>query len=77
MTTPTNATDNSITVRAHQGETLDAMAYRVLGNTSGHVEATLNANPGLARWAAALPEGHPVRLVKATQTQKPLTYLWT
>jgi phage tail protein X len=70
------ATTASAAVRAHQHETLDALAWRRLGATAGHVEATLAANPGLARLAADLPEGHSVRLVKAPEPQRPLVYLW-
>lgn len=40
MTAPTV---QSMTVRAHQHETLDALAWRQLGSTAGHVEATLAA----------------------------------
>lgn len=73
----TTVTAQSITVRAHAHETLDAMAWRVLGSTAGHVEATINANPGLAKIAADLPEGHPVRLIKAPEPKRALTYLWS
>lgn len=66
----------SATVRAHAHETLDALAWRHLGATGGHVEATLAANPGLAKLAADLPEGQPVRLVKAPQPARQLVYLW-
>jgi len=66
----------SATVRAHAHETLDALAWRHLGATAGHVEATLNANPGLAKLAADLPKGHAVRLVKAAEPKRPMVYLW-
>ncbi len=72
MTTP-----QSVTVRAHQHETLDALAWRKLGATAGHVEATLAANPGLAKVAADIPEGQAVRLVKAPEKERPTVYLWT
>ncbi|WP_287806178.1 tail protein X [Diaphorobacter sp.] len=68
--------ENTATVRAHQHETLDALAWRRLGATAGHVEATLAANPGLARIATDLPEGQPVRLVKAPEPKRPMVYLW-
>lgn len=66
----------AITVRAHQHETLDALAWRHLGATAGHVEATLAANPGLAKAAADLPEGQAVRLVKAPEPGRRMVYLW-
>lgn len=75
-TTPTPPATPSATVRAHAHETLDGLAWRQLGATAGHVEATLAANPGLARLATDLPEGHPVRLVKAPQPPRQLVYLW-
>ena len=70
------STAQSVTVRAHQHETLDALAWRKLGATAGHVEATLAANPGLAKVAADMPEGQAVRLVKAPEPQRPTVYLW-
>lgn len=74
MSTATTA--QSVTVRAHQHETLDALAWRQLGATAGHVEATLAANPGLAKLAAELPEGQAVRLVKAPEPVRQTVYLW-
>lgn len=71
------STAKSVTVRAHQHETLDALAWRKLGATAGHVEATLAANPGLAKLAADIPEGLAVRLVKAPEAARPTVYLWT
>lgn len=68
--------EQSITVRAQAHETLDALAWRRLGATAGHVEATLQANPGLARQAADLNEGQAVRLVQATQPERAMVYLW-
>jgi phage tail protein X len=67
---------NSVTVRAHQHETLDGLAWRQLGSTAGHVEATLAANPGLAKLAADLPEGRAVRLVNAPEPERAMVYLW-
>lgn len=66
----------STIVRAHQHEVLDALLWRTVGSTAGSVEATLEANPGLARIAADLPEGHPVRVVKAPEPVKEMVYLW-
>ncbi|RYF65692.1 MAG: phage tail protein [Comamonadaceae bacterium] len=70
------STAQSVTVRAHAHETLDSLAWRQLGATAGHVEATLAANPGLAKQAADLNEGQAVRLVKAPEPKRPMVYLW-
>ncbi|UYL85409.1 tail protein X [Acidovorax phage Alfacinha1] len=70
------STEQGVTVRAHAHETLDALAWRQLGSTAGHVEATLAANPGLAKLAAELPEGQAVRLVKAPAPTRQLVNLW-
>lgn len=73
-TTTTDAT--SATVRAHQHEVLDELLWRTTGQTAGNLEATLNANPGLAKLAADLPQGHPVRVVQAPAISKETVYLW-
>lgn len=49
-------------VRAHQGETLDALCQRVLGSTAGVTEQTLALNPGLADLGPVLPHGTLVAL---------------
>jgi phage tail protein X len=50
------------TATAHQGETLDAICWRVLGTTAGGVvEAALDLNPGLAA-TAQIAEGTAVIL---------------
>ncbi|WP_442866999.1 tail protein X [Acidovorax sp. GBBC 3334] len=69
-------TDAPMQAQAQQHETLDALAWRHLGATAGHVEATLAANPGLARIAADLPAGHPVQLVRAPAPTRKLIQLW-
>lgn len=66
----------AITVRAQAHDTLDALAWRHLGATAGHVEATLAANPSLAQVAADLPEGLAVRLVRAPEPGRRMVYLW-
>lgn len=73
-----SSADNSqsATVIAHQHELLDALLWRTLGSTAGHLEATLNANPGLAKIAADLPEGEPVRIVQSAEPVRELVYLW-
>ncbi|MFM9269970.1 tail protein X [Halomonas elongata] len=49
-------------VRAHQGETLDRLCYRVLGRTAGVTEQALELNPGLAELGPELPHGTLVML---------------
>ncbi len=49
-------------ITAQQGETLDALCYRVKQHTTGLVEATLKANPGLAEYGPILPHGLTVHL---------------
>ena len=66
----------SIVVRARQNEMLDALVWRKLGSTAGHVEATLDANPGLAKLGPHLPSGTPVRLVKAPPAPRETINLW-
>ncbi|MGO1068414.1 tail protein X [Lysobacter sp. CA199] len=64
---------------AAQGETLDALCWRVLGRTAGVVEAAIAANPGLADLGPVLPHGTPVDLpdpVARTPQTRPLIQLW-
>ncbi|MDR0182400.1 tail protein X [Lysobacter arvi] len=49
-------------VFANQGDTLDLLCWRHLGETDGVVEAALALNPGLAELGAVLPIGTPVDL---------------
>lgn len=69
-------TQRGLVTRARQNEMLDALALRKLGATAGHVEATLAANPGLAKLGPHLPMGQPVRLVKGQEPNKETVYLW-
>lgn len=67
-------------VRAHQGETLDALLYRVYGKTAAVTEKTLQLNPGLADQGPVLREGTPVTLPpppEIRETKKPKIQLWT
>ncbi|MBS0501105.1 MAG: tail protein X [Proteobacteria bacterium] len=73
MATTSNAT---VTVRANEHDTLDALCHRHLGRTAGTVEATLAATPGLARRAADLGAGEPVTLVAAPVQPRNLIQLW-
>ncbi|QKM53273.1 tail protein X [Burkholderia glumae] len=49
-------------VRALQGETIDALCWRVLGRTRGVVEAVLDLNRDLALYGPILPHGLLVEL---------------
>ncbi|AJY18428.1 tail protein X [Burkholderia multivorans] len=49
-------------VRALQGETVDALCWRVLGRTRGVVEAVLELNRDLAQYGPILPHGLLVEL---------------
>ena len=64
-------------VTALQGDSVDSLCYRHLG-TSDAVEATLEANPGLAALGAILPMGTVVALPDAVQSTptKTLIQLW-
>ena len=55
-------------VIAQQGDTVDSLCHRHLGRTSGIVEATLEANPGLAALGAVLPMGTAVELPDSVAT---------
>lgn len=63
-------------VIALQGETLDALCFRVYGNTSG-VEQVLEANPGLCEHGPLLPMGTPVRLPNIqSQPTRAVVNIW-
>jgi len=59
-------------------ESLDALVWRAVAGASGTVEAVLDANPGLAALAAALPEGHAVTIPATAPAAEtlPLVNLW-
>jgi len=69
-------TQPTLPVRALQHDCLDALCWRHLGRTAGVVEATLDANPGLARLAADLPAGHLVHLLAPPTAARALIQLW-
>lgn len=50
----------SLRVTAQAGEALDELVFRAVGVTAGAVEATLEANRGLAELGPTLPEGTAV-----------------
>lgn len=52
-------------VRAHQGDTADALCWRHYGRTAGVTEALFAANPGLADHGPQLPQGLLVELPEA------------
>lgn len=69
----------AITVSAMAGETLSNLVWRTLGRSRGAVEQVLEANPGLATVAHALPEGTVVTIPPAADapTARPGTVkLW-
>lgn len=70
----------SITVIAEDREPLDRLIWRVLGRTSGAFEQVLLANPGVAAFADALPQGAEVRIDLALGARParsaPLIQLW-
>jgi phage tail protein X len=66
------------TIRATQGDTLDAICWRYYGRTAGVVEQVLEANPGLASLGPVLPMGTLVRMpaVAAQAAQRDVVNLW-
>jgi phage tail protein X len=54
-------------VYARQGDTVDSLCYRETGRTQGIVEATLEANAGLADHGPVLPHGLAVDLPDLTE----------
>lgn len=69
-----------LSATAHQGDTLDALCWRVLGTTAGGVvEAALDLNRNLADAGAVLAEGQGVilpDLVPATILTRETVNLW-
>jgi len=65
-------------LRAQQGDTVDAICWRHYGRTAGVVEQVLDANPGLADLGPVIPLGTQVQLpeqaVRAEQRQ--VVNLW-
>ena len=58
---------------AQQGETLDAICWRVLGRTEGVTEQAYDLNPHLAALGPVLPGGTRVTLPEtATATATPV-----
>lgn len=65
-------------VYADQGDTVDAICWRVYGRTAGVTEAVLTANPGLAEFGAVLPHGTLVTLPDVTPQapEREMVNLW-
>jgi phage tail protein X len=66
-------------VRAHQGDTVDALCWRHLGRTAGMVEVVYELNPGLADRGPVLPIGLEVTMPDEpanTTPTAPLLQLW-
>lgn len=64
---------------AQDGETLDAICWRVLGRTRDVTEQALELNRDLAALGARLPGGTPVALPEpaaAAQTRRATVKLW-
>jgi len=49
-------------LRAQQGDTVDALCWRHYGRTAGVVEQVLDANPGLADHGPVIPNGTLITL---------------
>ena len=64
-------------VIAQQGDSVDSLCWRHLGSTAA-VEATLDANPGLAAKGTILPMGTAVTLPDTTSASatQPIIQLW-
>lgn len=62
---------------AFEGEAIDQLCRRAYGTEAGHVEAVLDANPGLAALPKRLPAGTAVRVPDVVaQSPDPVVKLW-
>lgn len=69
----------TFTATAQQGETVDALVWRMLGAGSGIVEQVFALNRDLADIGPVLPEGHVVTLPVPTAGSVPereIVKLW-
>lgn len=68
----------TVTVRAHQNDTVDNLCWRYYGRTAGVTEAVLEANPGLADNGPILPQGLIVNMPEAQTSapQRQMVHLW-
>lgn len=63
---------DTITATAQQGEVVDALVFRILGQTAGAVEKVLSLNRGIADAGAFLTEGQVVILPNLTAKAVPV-----
>ena len=65
-------------VRAQQGDTVDAICWRHYGRTAGVVEQVLDANPGLADLGPVIPNGTLITLPDAAPQaeRRQMVNLW-
>ncbi|MDR5883603.1 tail protein X [Caballeronia sp. LZ032] len=65
-------------VTTQQGDTVDALCWRVYGRTDGTVEAVLEANAGLADLGLVLPLGTVVDMpeLSTVESTTPLLQLF-
>lgn len=71
---------DTFTATAQQGETLDALCWRVLGQTAFVVEQALELNRDLAEQGAFLVEGQEIILPVLMPAQVPenkIVQLWS
>lgn len=68
----------ALVVTALSGESLDALVWRAAAGGADMVAAVLEANPGLAAVALALPEGRAVTIPAAAPASNtlPMINLW-
>ena len=59
----------TLTATAMNGETVDAICWRVLGRTRNVTEQVLNMNPGLAALGTRLPAGTQVVLPETARLE--------
>ena len=65
-------------LRAQQGDTVDAICWRHYGRTAGVVEQVLDANPGLADLGPVIPNGTLITLPDAAPQaeRRQMVNLW-
>lgn len=68
-----------LVVTALAREPIDALVWRATGGGPAVVEAAIEANPGVARLGAALPEGTEILIpeLAATPSVLELVQLWS
>jgi phage tail protein X len=70
---------DTITATAQQGETLDALVWRILNAGSGVVEQVMELNRGIADAGPILTEGQTVilpNLLTTATPEKAMVNLW-